>query len=273
MIFRQEQCNFRYFVRVKKQRLDSYRWEWQIKKCDLQTLSRDEKPSVWAYIKLIYQQANLTSAWNYSVWFLYDKVSGLQHFSLVFFENNSIFRTEVCFLNILAWPKVLTFVFILEYIWTFYFCFRNTGVVLNFISSMSIINVIDVISFVLFLVELSIFWRIFIQQQQQNSSSDSKLLLWAIKSEFRTSFSRGIDNRKDQRSKIPVSKYEQNSAVCVADLVLLNLKISRQKRRCRPRPLRKSDVRDDKNVCCLSSLKILHYPPSISGGKAAPIRK
>jgi len=34
--------------------------------------------------------------------FLCDKESGLQHFSLVFCENNSIFRTEVYFLNILA---------------------------------------------------------------------------------------------------------------------------------------------------------------------------
>ena len=52
MIFRQKQyklkVTFRYFVQVKKQRLDSFRLEciWQIKKCDLQTLSRDEKPGV-----------------------------------------------------------------------------------------------------------------------------------------------------------------------------------------------------------------------------------
>ena len=36
--------------------------------------------------------------------------------------------------------------------------------------------------------------------------------------------------------------------------IYLNIKISRQKRRCRSRPPRQSDVRDDKNVCCLSSL-------------------
>ena len=34
--------------------------------------------------------------------FLCDEESGLQHFSLVFCENDSIFRTEVYFLNILA---------------------------------------------------------------------------------------------------------------------------------------------------------------------------
>ena len=39
----------------------------------------------------------------------------------------------------------------------------------------------------------------------------------------------------------------------VVDLKL-PIKISRQKRRCRSRPPRQSDVRDDKNVCCLSSL-------------------
>ena len=89
------------------------------------------------------------------------------------------------------------------------------------------LNAIDVKSFVLFVVELRIFWRIFIQQQQQ--------LLWAIKSEFRPSFSHGIDNRigKDQRSKIPVRKYKQNIPVCVAERVLLNIKSLRQKRRCR----------------------------------------
>ena len=96
----------------------------------------------------------------------------------------------------------------------------------------------------------------FSSNNNNKSSSDSKLLLWAIKSEFRTSFSRSIDNRKDQRSKIPVGKYKQNIPVCVAERVLLNIKISRQKRRCRSRSPRQFDVRDDKNVCCLSSLII-----------------
>ena len=83
-------------------------------------------------------------------------------------------------------------------------------------------------------------------------------LLRTIKSEFRTSFSRGIDNRKDQRSKIPVTKYKQNSAVCVAERVLLNIKISRQKRRCRSRPPRQSDVRDEKKRLLLKLSIISH---------------
>ena len=69
----------------------------------------------------------------------------------------------------------------------------------------------------------------FSSNSNNNSSSDGKLLLWAIKSEFRTSFSRSIDNRKHQRSKIPVRKYKQNIPVCVAERVLLNNKILRQK--------------------------------------------
>ena len=81
---------FQYFV------LDSYRWEWQIKKRDLQTLSRDEKPSVWACIKSIYQQGNLTSV-SVSLW----KSKWAAAFKS-FRENNLIFRTEVHFLNILV---------------------------------------------------------------------------------------------------------------------------------------------------------------------------
>jgi len=50
---------------------------------------------------------------------------------------------------------------------------------------------------------------------------------------------------------MPVTKYKQNIPVCVAERVLLNIKISRQKRRCRSRPPRQTDVWDDKNVCWL----------------------
>jgi len=63
----------------------------------------------------------------------------LQHLSLVFCENNLIFGTEVHFFKYFRLDKVLTFIVMLECIWTFYFCFRNTCVVLNIISSMSII--------------------------------------------------------------------------------------------------------------------------------------
>ena len=74
------------------------------------------------------------------------------------------------------------------------------------------------------------------------------------KANFERLLAAALTTEKDQRSKIPVRKYKQNSAVCVGERVLLNIKISRQKRRCRSRPPRQSDVRDDKNVCCLSSL-------------------
>ena len=70
--------------------------------------------------------------------------------------------------------------------------------------------------------------------------------------------------------KINCPKYQsgnikQNSAVCVGERVLLNIKISRQKRRCRSKPPRQSDVRDDKNVCCLSSLIVVMSPTSFPG--------
>ena len=60
----------------------------------------------------------------------------------------------------------------------------------------------------------------------------------------------------------------QNFPVCVAERVLLNIKISRRKRRCRSRPPRQSDIRDDKNVCCLSSLMLTQY--SITNGVTFP---
>ena len=144
---------------------------------------------IWKTQHLGRHKINLSASKLDGCPFLCDKVSGLQHLSLAFCENNSIFRTEVYFFKYFSLDKVLTFIFILEYIWTFYFCFRNECVVLNIVSSMSIIirqlykiqhsflfcskfrfavrvfNAIDVKSFVLFVDELRIFWPIIIQQQ------------------------------------------------------------------------------------------------------------
>ena len=58
--------------------------------------------------------------------------------------------------------------------------------------------------------------------------------------------------------KINCPKYQSGNInkIVPSALASASCKISRQKRRCRSKPPRQSDVRDDKNVCCLSSLLI-----------------
>ena len=134
---------------------------------------------------------------------------------------------------------------------------------LNIIGSMSIINVIDVKSFVLFVVEL----RVFLANFHSTTTTIFHLIVNYYCERSKASFEL-LSAAALTTEKVNAPKYQLGNINKIFPSVLpsascLTLKFSRQQRRCRSRPPRQSDVDDNKSVCCLSSQIFIHFSEEV----------